>query len=116
MTKYRLWLILSLFSFVTGQAGCKKDKSILTNDESSKVKVDTVFPDNAIGNLVRTHLKTAMGTGENAEAGSTSEVSSRLTRRTRCRRGPLRSLSQSGPRTLSLPHNDCGVAKGAAFA
>ena len=65
----RKLLLLAFLSCLVGcQNGCQSQPAALTLDKSSTVKIDSVFPNTRVGNLVREHLRTSMGYGEGAEA------------------------------------------------
>jgi hypothetical protein len=70
-------LCIVVLSFSLGcQPGCTKGTNTTTTatssslefNNSSNAKIDTVFPNTPIGNLVRQHIATSMGHGEDAEA------------------------------------------------
>ena len=46
----------------------KNSSSVLVIDSTSKEKLDTIFPATPVGKMIREHIKTSMGNGDNAEA------------------------------------------------
>jgi hypothetical protein len=62
-------LLLASLPFMPGcQPGCQRPSPVLMLDNSSTVRIDTVFPNTPAGNLVREHVRASMGHGEDAEA------------------------------------------------
>jgi hypothetical protein len=73
MKKFRniislLFLLISLLSVNVFNAGCNNSSSALVLDSSSRSKLDTIFPNTAVGQMLKKHINAAMGNGENAES------------------------------------------------
>ena len=62
----RIGLLLIVISFCT--IGCADKGAELVLDETSTINVEDLLPNNNTGNLIKQHLRLAMGSGADAEA------------------------------------------------
>lgn len=64
-----LVLVFYLLSFISCQTNKQNTSSTLVMDSTSRITLDTIFPNTPLGKMVKEHIRVAMGNGENAESG-----------------------------------------------